>query len=139
MYRTVSRFSRCVMDSVLGGSYSIRCIRPTRFHQMHVYTSTCTLSVPPHNSFNWDLRSTTSIPITSLFSKSAIENYVTLQRRGFSDKSNKNDDMLDGDEKNLTVFQRFKRVYKEHGKTLIAVHIVTSIAWYGAFYLIAKR
>lgn len=40
---------------------------------------------------------------------------------------------------NLSVFQRFKHVYKEYGKTLIAVHVATSVVWYGAFYLMARR
>jgi len=43
------------------------------------------------------------------------------------------------DDKSLSVFQRFKLVYKEYGKTLIGVHVVTSIAWYGAFYILARR
>lgn len=54
-----------------------------------------------------------------------------LQSRQFSSD--------DSPDKNLTVLQRFTQVYKEYGKTLIGVHIVTSIAWYGGFYILAKR
>lgn len=39
-------------------------------------------------------------------------------------------------EKKLSVFQRFKQTYKEHGKVLIIVEVVTSIFWYGLFYFI---
>lgn len=39
-------------------------------------------------------------------------------------------------EKKLSVFQRFKQTYKEHGKVLIVVEVVTSIFWYGLFYFI---
>lgn len=38
----------------------------------------------------------------------------------------------------LSIYQRFKRTYKEHGKILVAVHVTTSIVWYGAFYMAAK-
>ncbi|XP_062579235.1 uncharacterized protein C18orf19 homolog A-like isoform X1 [Saccostrea cucullata] len=40
--------------------------------------------------------------------------------------------------KKLSVFQRFKQTYKEHGKVLIIVEIVTSILWYGLFYIIVR-
>ncbi|XP_062575586.1 protein FAM210A-like [Saccostrea cucullata] len=36
----------------------------------------------------------------------------------------------------LSVFKRFKQTYKEHGKVLVGVHLVTSLVWYGSFYLI---
>lgn len=39
-------------------------------------------------------------------------------------------------EKKLSVFQRFNQTYKEHGKVLIIVEVVTSIFWYGLFYFI---
>ena len=34
----------------------------------------------------------------------------------------------------LSILQRFKRAYKEHGKILVAVHVATSVVWYGSFY-----
>ncbi|KAK3086206.1 hypothetical protein FSP39_015197 [Pinctada imbricata] len=37
----------------------------------------------------------------------------------------------------LTIFQRFKQTYKEHGKILIGVHLVTSAGWFGSFFYIA--
>ncbi|XP_022343191.2 uncharacterized protein LOC111136550 [Crassostrea virginica] len=37
---------------------------------------------------------------------------------------------------NLSIFQRFKKTYKEHGKVLVGVHVATSLVWYGSFYLI---
>ena len=37
-------------------------------------------------------------------------------------------------EEKLSIFKRFKRAYKEHGKVLVAVHVATSIVWYGSFY-----
>ncbi|XP_061188054.1 uncharacterized protein LOC133196137 [Saccostrea echinata] len=40
--------------------------------------------------------------------------------------------------KKLSVFQRFKQTYKEHGKVLIIVEVLTSIFWYGLFYIIVR-
>lgn len=39
----------------------------------------------------------------------------------------------------LSLYQRFKKTYKEHGKVLVGVHLVTSAAWFGTFYLMASR
>ncbi|XP_064640447.1 protein FAM210A-like [Lineus longissimus] len=41
-------------------------------------------------------------------------------------------------ESNASIFRRFKDAYKEHGKTLIAVHCVTSAVWFGSFYYAAR-
>lgn len=41
-------------------------------------------------------------------------------------------------ENKLSVFQRFKKTYKEHGKVLIFVEVATSIFWYGLFYTIVS-
>ncbi|BFZ13367.1 hypothetical protein BsWGS_16406 [Bradybaena similaris] len=38
----------------------------------------------------------------------------------------------------LTLYQRFKKTYKEHGKILVAVHILTSTVWLGSFYTLAR-
>lgn len=45
----------------------------------------------------------------------------------------------DSTDKRLSVYQRFKQTYKEHGKALIFVEVVTSIMWYGLFYVIVTR
>ncbi|XP_033754795.1 protein FAM210A-like [Pecten maximus] len=34
----------------------------------------------------------------------------------------------------LSLVQRFKKTYKEHGKVLIGVHLLTSCVWFGSFY-----
>ena len=68
-----------------------------------------------------------------------------LQGPNHPDKE-KGQDLLDKDSKNdestavsLSIFQRFKVAYKEYGKTLVAVHVATSVVWYGAFFYAAKR
>lgn len=71
--------------------------------------------------------------------------HSSIQQRtlfSFGGKSSKNANELDtpkDEPKKLTVFQRFTQVYKEYGKTLIVVHVVTSLLWFGGFYLIARR
>ncbi|KAK3576372.1 hypothetical protein CHS0354_018920 [Potamilus streckersoni] len=37
-----------------------------------------------------------------------------------------------------SIFQRFKKAYKEHGKVLIGVHLVTSAVWFISFYYAAS-
>ena len=41
--------------------------------------------------------------------------------------------------KTLTIFQRFKKAYKEYGMVFIAVEIGTSIGWYALMYVLVKR
>ncbi|BFZ19778.1 hypothetical protein BsWGS_22816 [Bradybaena similaris] len=53
---------------------------------------------------------------------------------------NANKAVNEGDDagKKLTLYQRFKKTYKEHGKILIVVHLLTSAVWFGSFYTIAR-
>ncbi|ESO90794.1 hypothetical protein LOTGIDRAFT_99060, partial [Lottia gigantea] len=37
----------------------------------------------------------------------------------------------------LSIFKRFKRAYKKHGKVLVGVHLVTSTVWFSSFYAAA--
>lgn len=41
--------------------------------------------------------------------------------------------------KNLTLFQKFKKMYRDYWYVLVPVHLVTSAAWFGSFYYMAKR
>lgn len=42
-------------------------------------------------------------------------------------------------EEKLSLVQRFKKMYKDYWYVLIPVHIVTSVGWFGSFYLSVKR
>lgn len=42
-------------------------------------------------------------------------------------------------EKKLTIFQRFKLMYKEYWYVLLPVHVATSACWLGGFYYMAIR
>lgn len=55
-----------------------------------------------------------------------------------SDLSKNTDDAVDSSEgKKPGIFKRFHQTYKQYGKVLIGVHIFTSSAWTGLFYVIA--
>ena len=60
------------------------------------------------------------------------------------DKSDKEsvenkDNPTEESEQNLTVIQRFKLAYKQHGKILIGVHIFTSVFWAaGCYYAVTS-
>lgn len=41
--------------------------------------------------------------------------------------------------KKLSLFQRFKEMYKKYWYVMVPVHLVTSAAWFGGFYYLAKR
>ncbi|KAM8967617.1 protein FAM210A [Pelodytes ibericus] len=52
------------------------------------------------------------------------------------------DDVTDSDplqDKSTGLVQRFKKTFKQHGKVLIPVHLVTSSIWFGTFYYAAMK
>lgn len=103
-----------------------------RLNQLPSCLAVRALSVPTctyHSTITHSKPTSRTSPL--LFSNKVIDAYSRL-----SSSSSK---VPDEDDDKLTVFQRFKKVYKEHGKMLIAVHVTTSIVWYGCFFLIAKR
>ncbi|XP_030758331.1 uncharacterized protein C18orf19 homolog A-like [Sitophilus oryzae] len=53
------------------------------------------------------------------------------------DDGKKNDNEDTEDKKKLSLFQRFKQMYKDYWYVLVPVHIVTSVAWFGGFYYLA--
>lgn len=42
-------------------------------------------------------------------------------------------------DKSMGLFQRFKKTFKQYGKVLIPVHLVTSSLWFGTFYYAAMK
>ncbi|XP_034029780.1 uncharacterized protein C18orf19 homolog B [Thalassophryne amazonica] len=42
-------------------------------------------------------------------------------------------------DKSIGLFQRFKKTFKQYGKVLIPVHLVTSTVWFGGFYYAAMK
>ncbi|KAM4687650.1 protein FAM210A isoform 1-T2 [Discoglossus pictus] len=51
-------------------------------------------------------------------------------------------DVIDTDplqDKSIGLFQRFKKTFKQYGKVLIPVHLVTSSIWFGSFYYAAMK
>ncbi|XP_073702800.1 uncharacterized protein C18orf19 homolog B [Garra rufa] len=39
----------------------------------------------------------------------------------------------------IGLFQRFKKTFKQYGKVMVPVHIVTSTVWFGSFYYAAMK
>lgn len=54
--------------------------------------------------------------------------------RYYSDKS----EVKEVQEK-LSLFKRFKKMYRDYWYVLVPVHLVTSAAWFGGFYYLAER
>ncbi|XP_067393575.1 protein FAM210A [Emydura macquarii macquarii] len=42
-------------------------------------------------------------------------------------------------DKSISLFQRFKRTFKQYGKVMIPVHLLTSSIWFGSFYYAAMK
>ncbi|KAH3776510.1 uncharacterized protein C18orf19 homolog A-like [Dreissena polymorpha] len=82
-----------------------------------------------------DASSTTTSTISSSDPPCNPENKSTTASPDSNVSSQKNNE---ADDQNLTVFQRFKKTYKEHGKVLVGVHLVTSGIWFGSFFCAAK-
>ncbi|CAH2284698.1 FAM210A isoform X1 [Pelobates cultripes] len=54
----------------------------------------------------------------------------------------KPEEVIDSDplqDKSIGLFHRFKKTFKQHGKVLIPVHLVTSSFWFGSFYYAAMK
>ncbi|XP_015238553.1 PREDICTED: protein FAM210A [Cyprinodon variegatus] len=42
-------------------------------------------------------------------------------------------------DKSISLFQRFKKTFKQYGKVMIPVHLATSSVWFGTFYYAAMH
>lgn len=121
-----------------------RCIR--QLHHQIKY-SRSVLSPLPQAAFHCDkisrynLHSGVLSHSCQLLTQNQVKaiRFLSSHQRDSPEVGKPEDTPQEEDESKMTVFQRFKKVYKEYGKTLIAVHVVTSIGWYGAFYLMAYR
>lgn len=56
---------------------------------------------------------------------------------GASPQSNKDLDPLQ--DKSIGLYQRFKKTFKQYGKVMVPVHLVTSTVWFGTFYYGAMK
>ncbi|XP_004853343.1 protein FAM210A [Heterocephalus glaber] len=53
-----------------------------------------------------------------------------------SDKKEEPDPLQD---KSISLYQRFKKTFRQYGKVLIPVHLITSGVWFGTFYYAAMK
>ncbi|KAI5618208.1 hypothetical protein C0J50_22190 [Silurus asotus] len=42
-------------------------------------------------------------------------------------------------DKSIGLYQRFKKMFKQYGKVMVPVHLVTSTVWFGSFYYAAMK
>lgn len=42
-------------------------------------------------------------------------------------------------DKSVGLYQRFKKTFKQYGKVMVPVHLVTSTVWFGSFYYAAMK
>ncbi|XP_066539690.1 uncharacterized protein C18orf19 homolog B [Hoplias malabaricus] len=42
-------------------------------------------------------------------------------------------------DKSISLYQRFKKTFKQYGKVMVPVHLLTSSVWFGAFYYAAVK
>ncbi|KAI5106186.1 hypothetical protein C0J45_3883 [Silurus meridionalis] len=59
------------------------------------------------------------------------------EESGASPMSNKDLDPLQ--DKSIGLYQRFKKMFKQYGKVMVPVHLVTSTVWFGSFYYAAMK
>ena len=106
--------------------FHCRCLNSLR------YVSDSTQSTRPYSrSTRHSLRDKTT---TKTGRKTLLKKYKDSVNDGNAVKT---EDKAVVDEAKLSVFQRFKKAYKEHAKILVAVHLVTSSVWFGSFYYAA--
>jgi len=67
----------------------------------------------------------------------ASQNHVRCIQRYYSNKAE--DKTKTTKESSPGLFRRFHQTYKQHGKILVCVHLLTSAVWAGAFYYTAVR
>ncbi|XP_067651466.1 uncharacterized protein C18orf19 homolog A-like [Haliotis asinina] len=78
-----------------------------------------------------------SVPETFCVSVRDFSTNQKLDANKVTDDNKVHNEVDGKDDNTLTVFQRFRKTYKEHGKILIGVHCVTSVVWFGSFYMAA--
>lgn len=71
-------------------------------------------------------------------------NFKFIDVRQFSqDASPKKDGLSEKTEpeekKKLSLFKRFKEMYRNYWYVMLPVHLITSAFWFGGFYYLAKR
>lgn len=107
----------------------------------------CGRSASRNIRFYYNLSYTPTKPLLGLNLKKHLINRLCYNKKqvfpaahvfcqNFSNLDNK---PKTNEEKKLSLFQKFKQMYKEYWYVLIPVHVVTSIGWFGGFYYLAKR
>lgn len=70
-----------------------------------------------------------------IFSKRVVSSNATSPGTP-SEKKEEPDPLQD---KSISLYQRFKKTFRQYGKVLIPVHLITSSVWFGTFYYAAIK
>lgn len=70
-----------------------------------------------------------------ILSKRVLSSSAT-SRDSPSEKKEEQDPLQD---KSISLYQRFKKTFRQYGKVLIPVHLITSGIWFGTFYYAAIK
>ncbi|XP_041376251.1 uncharacterized protein C18orf19 homolog A-like [Gigantopelta aegis] len=71
-------------------------------------------------------------------SENGVSKEKTVKSGGYEPSETRDTKSDEISDQNISVFQRFKKTYREHGKILVCVHVATSIVWFGSFYALAS-
>lgn len=158
--------SRCWYGSVLGISPSVVC--PALLTSCYDSAGASTPQLSTHHPLLGSTRATQGQPSQTLVSATTVRwlshRSTCLARlpppRAFGDVasctyrtfSTSNTDWLrktsqladdrkgdDDKEEKVSIFKRFKQMYRDYWYVLVPVHLVTSSVWFGAFYYASKR
>uniref|UniRef100_A0A6J0TMJ1 Protein FAM210A n=1 Tax=Pogona vitticeps TaxID=103695 RepID=A0A6J0TMJ1_9SAUR len=142
-YRTSSMLNRTCIFQCLKGQFSLLHSRqkmasmPLRVQHQHLHASVSLLvskeqellgkaSSQPDNPHNKELKreNPASSPDNVAYGTPVQPDSVEL------------DPLQD---KSISLVQRFKKTFKQYGKVLVPVHLVTSTLWFGTFYYAALK
>ena len=81
------------------------------------------------------------VPFKSSLRHVSRQTGLKAQNAESNDQNKVNESQVSFDEElaRLSVYQRYKKLFKEYWYVLVPVHIVTSVIWFGTCYLIVQR
>lgn len=128
----------CKIISSVQQCFRINALHPNEkniYRQFNLYPDH--LIVRTYSTFNYDrLRiRTNSEHLSKNLNLSKFRTDCYLRCNDFSNQVGNNKNGF----KKLTLFQKFKFMWKNYWYVLVPVHVVTSVFWFGGFYYLAAR
>ncbi|PSN50629.1 hypothetical protein C0J52_15144 [Blattella germanica] len=149
-----------IRNGFIGPKYVSLIKNPSRHSITSKSSTCCTLFSLNTCTFvheqQWNYYCTKSVPQSTLQSlKSSVPEYMRgfqsftsrccpsvflISKHPYSTNANKQPDESNASvtEEKLTLFQKFKQMYRDYWYVLVPVHLVTSLGWFAGFYYLAK-